>query len=352
MIKRKNKDFLFNIIRIFLPLFVLIFLLFFVLNSLSKSQFNVNEVSNKQSEYNTNNYNDKACVIINSSNFCNIPEDIKNLISNADNIYKEENKKGIIIEKNLSVTNATNEYKNIYIRNSTSNDIDIEKILKEKISFTFEKDTPQILIYHTHINDTYELLPSGYYTNVRSNRSEMQNENMYRIGEEIAVKLRECGFNVLHDNTSYDKSYMGAYDRARENISRILLDNPSIQVAIDIQRGAIMLKDGTKIKPTIKVNDDNVAQMKIICGTYNNKGFSNWQQNLSFALKLQNKIIERNENIMCPIYICDNSYNMDLIKGALQIEIGTDANTLLESIYSARILAENLNFLLKELLNE
>ena len=39
---------------------------------------------------------------------------------------------------------------------------------------------------------------------------------------------------------------------------------------------------------------------------------------------------------------------MDLMPCALQIEIGTDANTLLEAVCSAEIFAESLTALLKE----
>jgi hypothetical protein len=45
---------------------------------------------------------------------------------------------------------------------------------------------------------------------------------------------------------------------------------------------------------------------------------------------------------------CSRKYNMDLIPCALTVEIGTDANTLVESIYSARIFAHSLSNLLEE----
>ena len=49
-----------------------------------------------------------------------------------------------------------------------------------------------------------------------------------------------------------------------------------------------------------------------------------------------------------PLLLCSRKYNMHLMPCALQIEIGTDANTLLEAVYSAELFAESLSQLLKE----
>ena len=287
-----------------------------------------------------------------SSNIENIiPEDIKILKEKAEKEYANSSNDGEIISLDYSQQNATSKFNEIYIRNTTLNqDINIEEYLNKKVQISITKDKPAVLIYHTHTTETYEILERNFYTNSRSTRSMNSQENMVRIGEEICKILEENGYKTIHDRTIYDEKVSGAYDRSRQNISKILKDNPSIQVALDVHRDSIYQKDGSRIKTVTEINGRNAAQIMIIsgCEDGNVTDFPNWKKNLTFALRLQEKLAYDNKNLMRPLMFCSRKYNMDLIPCALSIEIGTDANTITEAVYSAQLFANSLSKFLEE----
>ncbi len=288
----------------------------------------------------------------NSSNTASsIPNDILRLIENAEIKYKNSSNDGKIIEQDYSRQNATAEYNGIYIRNTTlEHDMIISEYLNNQVYANVDKSKPAVLIYHTHTTETYEILDRGFYTKSRSSRSEDSAENMIRVGEALCEALEKNGYITIHDKTVYDKEYSGAYERACDNVSKILKDNPSIQIVLDIHRGAIYQKDGSRIKPTTEINGRKAAQIMLIsgCEDGNVTGFPNWQKNLAFATQLQNRLATDNVNLMRPLMFCSRKYNMHLMPCAISVEIGTDANTLAEAVYSAELFGESLSKFLKE----
>lgn len=280
-----------------------------------------------------------------------IPDDIQKLIKQAENDYADSTEDGKIIEKDYSKQNATAELEGLYVRNTTlEHEIDIQKCLNGKVYANIDKKEPSVLIYHTHTTETYELLDRGFYTNERSSRSENSAENMIRVGEEICKVLEQNGYKTIHDKTIYDKEYSGAYERSCNNISKILKENPSIQIVLDIHRDAIYQKDGSRVKPVTEINGRKAAQIMIIsgCEDGNVTNFPNWEKNLSFAVQLQNKLKNDNPQLVRPLMFCSRKYNMHLTPCSLLIEIGTDANTLSEAVYSAELFAQSLSDFLKE----
>ncbi len=281
-----------------------------------------------------------------------VSSDVQRLINEAEEKYKSSVNNGEISAEDYSLKNATNEYNGIYLRNTTPNNqnINIGEYLNKKLQMNVEKNKPAVLVYHTHTSETYELLDRGFYTNERDTRSQSSKENMIRVGEELCNALEEQGYKVIHDKTIYDETLSGAYERARENISKILKANPSIQVVLDIHRDSIYLKDGTRVKAVSQINGDKVAQIKITtgCEDGNVTDFPNWQKNLTFALKLQEALTKEAPSLARPLNLACRKYNMDLMPNSLHIEIGTDANTLTEALNSANLLANAITRILKE----
>lgn len=280
-----------------------------------------------------------------------IPADIQKLVSEAEKKYANSSNDGTIIESDYSKQNATSEFNGVYLRNTTQNhSVNIEEYLNKQVQAYIDEDKPTVLIYHTHTTETYELLDRNFYTNERNTRSENSAENMVRIGEEICKILEENGYKTIHDKTVYDEQLSGAYDRSRENVSKILKDNPSIQIVLDIHRDSIYQKDGSKIKTVTEINGRKAAQVMLIsgCEDGNVTDFPNWQKNLTFALQLQEKLVNDNKTLMRPLMFCSRKYNMDLTPCALSVEFGTDGNTLSEAVYSAQLFANSLSEFLKE----
>lgn len=365
--KRTNigKKILDLLIKTTLPITLCLATILFGADTMAEKLLNTSfMLSNPLSIFTSNNRNDEKkdtenivenenpqTQTVNSSIVFTVSSDIKRLVDEAEKKYANSSNDGTISAEDYSLKNATAEYNGIYLRNTTQNhsEIDIASYLNKKVQASVNKNKPAVLIYHTHTSETYELLDRDFYTNERSTRSENSAENMVRVGEEICKILESNGYKTIHDKTVYDETLNGAYDRARENISKILKENPSIQVVLDIHRDSIYLKDGTRIKTVSQINGEKVAQIMITtgCEDGNVTDFPNWEKNLTFALNLQQSLVREAPSLMRPLNLAGRKYNMDLVPCALHIEIGTDANTLTEAVNSANIFGEALSKLLK-----
>ena len=90
--------------------------------------------------------------------------------------------------------------------------------------------------------------------------------------------------------------------------------------------------------------------MMIISGCQhgNIKNFDGWEYNLRFSTAVTEKINSEYQALMRPILFSERKYNMDLTKNSFLLEIGTEANTLDEACYSARLFANCLADLILE----
>ena len=85
------------------------------------------------------------------------------------------------------------------------------------------------------------------------------------------------------------------------------------------------------------------------CDPNNSMGFPNWEKNLVFALKLQKYCETMFPGITRPLNFSKVKYNENLTPGSLLIEIGSDVNTLQESMYTGTMLGEALSKLLNDI---
>ena len=266
--------------------------------------------------------------------------------------YASFKKTGDIEETKLIATSSNKVYGNVAVNNKTeTKSVDIKKELSKKASFgEITKEEPYVLIYHTHTTEGYELLDKGWYSDDYNSRTKDTSKTVVRVGDEIAERLEKSGFKVIHDKTIYDASYNGAYGRSLETVEKYLEKYPSIVVTLDVHRDAIHYDSGTKCKPTAEINGKKAAQVMIITGAEEGsiEDYPNWSQNLTFAIALQNKVEENYKGLMRPIFFCQRKYNMHATPCSLLLEMGTDANTLDEAVYSGRLIGDSLAELLEE----
>lgn len=278
------------------------------------------------------------------------PEDILISMDSYDgSVYEED---GEVIEKTFIDYQATDSFGNVYVRNVTdTKKVNIEAVLSE--DFTLPADNiarPTVLIYHTHTTENYILSDNGRFSSERDTRIDDSSLNMVRIGDEITRILESRGIGVIHDRTVYDTVYTGAYSQSRKGIEKILEENPSIIITLDIHRDAIYYSDTQRVKPVAEINGKKAAQLMIIAGCQdgNVTDFPDWETNLSFALNLQKTANDKYENLMKPVFFCMRKYNMDITPYSLLIEVGTDVNTLEEAAYSGRLLGDVLADVIKK----
>ncbi len=312
---------------------------------------------NTQVDLKTNDENNlvgfgNSFVVDSNSSDTKTPADIEKLMKEAVSAYKTYKKTGEIEEVMLSSTSSTIGYGNVVVNNKTeTKSVNIKKELSKKASFgKITKDEPYILVYHTHTTEGYELLDKGWYSDEYVSRTKELDKTVVRVGDEIVERLEKAGFKVIHDKTIYDANYNGAYSRSLKTVEKILKENPSIIITLDVHRDAIEYSSGTKCKPTATINGKKAAQVMIITGAEEGdiKNYPNWDKNLTFAIALQNKVEENYKGLMRPIFFCQRKYNMHVTPCSLLLEMGTDANTLEEAVYSGRLIGDSLAQLLEE----
>ena len=299
----------------------------------------------------SDNNDNKSAVKINSLAY--VPHDIQEIMKTAEKTFDSSEKGGKIVSETYGRASATDVAGNVLIKNTTGRSMDFSELLKEKPVLTkAEKDEVSVLIFHTHTTESYQTLDKGNYLKSFSPRSENEEENMIRVGEEIVTQLEKAGIGVIHDKEIHDRKYSGAYDRSGAAVDRYLEKYPSIQVVLDVHRDAIQTSETTKLKPVTTINGKKAAQIMIISGCEggNITDFPNWEDNLKFALRLQKTAEEMYPTLMRPLFFCNRKYNMYKSKCGLLLEMGSDGNTLDEATYSGRLIGDVLGEMLKEYL--
>lgn len=284
--------------------------------------------------------------------FTDTPEDIKQVIAQREKSASKDKKDGTIYEKQYKNEGVTDSFSAVKVKNVNKTDIDIASILKEKIDLSVSKDKPSVLIFHTHTTETYQILDRGFYETDFKTRTKDSGQNMLRVGKAICEEIEKLGYKVIHDTEIHDLSYNGAYAHSRKKVEEYLKKYPTIQIVLDIHRDAIQQNDGTKIKPTATIQGKKAAQIMIISGCQEKgnpiENFPDWRYNLTFAVHLQNMLETLFQGITRPLYFCPRKYNMNLSHCSLLVEVGSDANTLEEAVYTGKCLGVAVGEIMKE----
>ena len=233
-----------------------------------------------------------------------------------------------------------------YLTDTTSEDVDFLSLLQSPLTFRIQRnaDAPQVLIYHTHTSEAYLDEDVDYFYESYESRTGNNDFNVVAVGDAIAAVLEKNGIKTLHDKTVHDSTYNGSYDRSAQTVQAYREKYPSVKVALDIHRDALGTED-CKVKTVFTHNGHKAAQIMILsgCDPDNDRGFENWQNNLSFALKLQHTAESLYPGMTRPLDFGYFAYNEYICDGSLLIEIGTDANTVDEAAYTGQLLADVLS---------
>ncbi len=250
-------------------------------------------------------------------------------------------------------------YGEAYINNSTGLTPDVSWLLKKDLkdsqnsSSVALTDDPIVLIIHTHGTEAYSNEGSLYYPSDQTNyaRSEDSRENVVAIGKTVAKILNDKGIPTAHCTVMHDSvQYKDSYARAEETIKRYLAEYPSIRLVIDIHRDSIVRSNGDLIRPIAEYKGEAAAQMMCVVGSdWEGQQCDNWENNLSLALKLRQKLNGECENICRPVNLKEHTYNQELSEYSLLIEVGSSGNYLSEAKKSAELLGTKLSELIKEI---
>ena len=246
-----------------------------------------------------------------------------------------------VVTPNPIAENANVQYGNVKIKNQTTYNL-TEDILNPDIKI----DNKNILIFHTHSCESYTPSEKYQYTQTGNDRTTDKNYSVIRVGTELENYLKQYNINVIHDTSYHDyPSYTGSYTRSLQTVENILKTNQS-DIIIDLHRDAVGSRPD--YAPTVKIGDDYAAQIMFVIGT--NEGglwHPNWQQNLKFAIKIQQKAEEMYPGLFKPIMLTKSRYNQHTGKYANIMEIGSTGNTLDQCLTSMKYLSAVMNEVLK-----
>lgn len=235
--------------------------------------------------------------------------------------------------KKQELSFSQEEVEQIVISGNCKLPYDKDALLHAELPNITLSEQPTVLIVHTHASESYAEEPGWEYQESDTYRTLDQNHSVVRLGAVIAEILESHGIAVIHDTTVNDyPSYNGSYGRMETIISDYLAKYPSIEMVLDVHRDAFELADGTFGGTAV----DGTAQIMLVVGT--NEGglyHPNWQDNLSFALKLDGLMNRENPNLSKGIRLCSQRYNTHLTPRSLLVEFGAAGDTMQEALRAA-----------------
>ncbi|MCD8326257.1 MAG: stage II sporulation protein P [Lachnospiraceae bacterium] len=214
----------------------------------------------------------------------------------------------------------------------TASLINLTSLTSYDCTISKEDAAPQILIYHSHSQETY----------ADSDEND-PSTTIVGVGEYLAGLLESYGYSVLHHEGTYDvPSRDDAYSNALPSIEALLEEYPSIEVVIDLHRDAVA--EGTKLLYTYE--GKNYARFMFFSGIsrtangpiaylYN----ENLGANLTFSFQAQVVAESYFPGITRGIYLKAWRYNMHLMPKYMLIELGAQTNTVEEAMNTCEILA-------------
>lgn len=227
------------------------------------------------------------------------------------------------------------QYGKVKIKNETEYEL-TETMLTPDITI----ENKNIVLFHTHSCESYTSSDAYPYTPTGTFRTTDLNFTVTRVGTELENQLKQYNYNVIHDTSYHDyPAYNGSYTRSLATVESILQATPA-DIVIDVHRDAVGSR--SDYAPTVKIGENDVAaQIMFVIGTDNGGLWHpNWNQNLKFAIKIQEKAEELYPGLFKPIMLTKSRYNQHMAKYASIIEVGATGNTLEQCLTSMKYLAK------------
>ena len=220
------------------------------------------------------------------------------------------------------------------------------RFLEEDMSIKQDSSVPQILIYHTHSQEAFS-----------DSREGETEDTIVGVGNYLTDILeKNYGYKVIHVTDAFD--IMGgeldrskAYDYARSSIEKVLEENPTVEVVIDLHRDGV--PDDRHL--VTEINGKQTAQILFYNGlSYTvNQGAVSYlpnpyiEDNLAFSFQLEYQAAQYYPQFYRGIYLAGLRYNLHLRPRALLLEAGAQTNTVEEVRNAMEPFADILNRVLK-----
>lgn len=241
--------------------------------------------------------------------------------------------------------------KNLYTVDKTtsigSEQLNGKALMERSLKLDKNAEGPLVLIYHTHSQETFaDSVPGDVNTTIVGVGGHLRDilENQY-------------GLKTLHVTTQFDMvngklDRNQAYSQAEKAIKKVLEENPTIQVVLDIHRDGV----GSKTRLVTEIEGRKTAQIMFFNGlsrTNTNGDIAylknpNITDNLAFSLQMKVQADALYPNFTRKIYLKGYRYNLHLAKRAMLVEVGAQTNTVEEAKNAMLPLADLLSRVLLE----
>lgn len=229
---------------------------------------------------------------------------------------------------------------------SESETIQTDKTIQADNIMTESKAPYKVLIYHTHSSESFA-----------DSRAGVKEDTVVGVGAYLAKLLNEeYAIPTYHDETTYDVidgvlDRSKAYENSFSGISKILAENPTIEVVIDLHRDGVdeetHLVTEVNGKPTAKIMFLNGVSRSNLNGEIDYLENPNKLSNLAFSFQLYLAGKEAYGDFVRKIYVRSLRYNLHVMPRATLIEAGAQNNTLEEEKNAMEPLAAMLDKVLR-----
>lgn len=215
--------------------------------------------------------------------------------------------------------------------------LDVDQLLGKDMTLKANVDGPQILIYHTHSQE-------GYKDSIAGDAS----TTIIGVGDYLEALLEQkYGIEVLHHKGVYDLPKRdNAYSNALPNLEKILQENPTIEVVIDLHRDGVSedrhLVTEINGKPTAQIMFFNGLSKTTSQGELAYLPNPYIADNLALSFQMQLTAAEYYPGFTRKIYLKGYRYNLHLCPKSVLVEVGAQTNTFEEAKNAMEPLADIL----------
>ena len=203
----------------------------------------------------------------------------------------------------------------------SAKDLNAEKLLAKNMKLDKKTKGPKILIYHTHSQEDFKDSKKGD-----------PSTTIMGMGAYLSELLnKQYGIETMHHEGVYDlidgeMDRSKAYQLAEKQVKKILKENPSIEVVIDLHRDGVA---GTTHLVT-EIGGKQTAQIMFFNGMSRTKANGDIaylynpyiEDNLAFSLQMQIAAAKLYPGFTRHIYLKSYRYNLHLKPKSLLIEAG------------------------------
>lgn len=222
-----------------------------------------------------------------------------------------------------------------------------EGIIGAPGKISMDKNSPQILIYHSHAMESYMPSTEGNYHTLN------EKYNVIAVGNTLAKGLQDkYNYKVIHDKTYHDKqSYAYSYSNSLVTVKNNLNRYKSLKLILDLHRDGFDAKTeaekkAKKAEYTATINNKSAARIMLVIA----KGNPNYAELEKFAVYIKKKMDKLYPGLFLKIDVKSRGkYNQYFSNHSMLVEVGCMLNTVEEARYSAELFARVLGEVIKDL---